>query len=565
MARRYRGLQASPLPIERLFPEEQAGARTNFWVLEGAGPDVHQIEAGLLHVSTHALWYVESELPVSLEDITRAAKLFDEETYPFVITHFGHGKVPSGKVTVLIARLSDVGGYFTSIDQLPAVIDHDSNERAIIYINASVPVGSPGFMGTLAHELQHFVHSWVDPDEETWINEGLSEFASSAAGYPTIPGSIYLQMPETSVVHWPMEIQDSGPSYAGALLFLHYLASRTGGLESMSRLIAEPADGVQGIQAYLRQASPGLEFRDVLGDWMVANYLGAFEGPYGYPGRPGFLQIDRQVSGPGTLQSSVPQFGAWYVHFPPGSVFDVHFQGAAATPLLPEPPPSGPSCWWGNRGDGLDATLTRALDLAAVESATLSFWQWYQMEPGYDYGYVAISTDGGGTWVPQAGRHTSHDDSNQRALGPGYTGSSGGWAQEQIDLSAYAGQKVLLRFEQLTDESISGDGWCIDDISVPEIGLEDDAESDGAWEQDGFMRLPAGGVVQEFVLRLIRGEGRTATVERIVLSAGNQASFTVGSGAVLLVTAMAPKTRQPATFTLVSSAPALSQVSTGGR
>ena len=550
VARRYRGVHAEPIPFGQLFPGEPVGATASFWVLDDPGPAVRLSQAELLYGGTHALWYVEAGLQVSLEDLILTAQQFDEQTYPSVMATFGGGLVLPGRITILATKLSGVGGYFTSVDHLPTTVEPTSNERAMLYVNGRIPIKSQEFLGTVAHELQHLVHALVDPDEDTWVNEGLSVFASLSGGYPTVPARVYFQTPETSIVHWPTEIEASAPSYAGASLFIQYLASRTGGLASIHELVAEPADGMRGIQAYLDRTTSGLGFREVLGDWMVANYLGAASGPYGYPGQQGTLQVAHQLSGPGTLAASVPQFGAWYVVLTPNLPLQVQFQGASATPLLPVTPFSGESCWWSNSGDTLDATLTRTLDLTAVPSATLSFRSWHQIEEGFDYGYVAVSTDGGATWMAQAGRYTRSDDPGRRSLGPGYTGESDGWVQEQIDLSRYAGRTVLLRFEYLTDEAISSDGWCIDDIAIPEIGLVDGAESDGDWESQGFMRLPAHGVAQEFMLRLIGGHGQRAAVEPVSLDADNRATLTITSPAVLVVTAIAPKTRQPAGFTL---------------
>ena len=296
-------------------------------------------------------------------------------------------------------------------------------------------------------------------------------------------------------------------------------------------------------------------FRELLADWAVANFLRAESGPYGYPSQEGVLLVDRQMTTAGRLAGEVAQFGAWYVSFPAATALDISFQGAPTAPLLPTLPASGASCWWSNRGDGLDATLTRSVDLTPVSSATLTFRQWHELEDEFDYGYVAISTDDGATWTAQAGRYTASDGPGRRTLGPGYTGSSGGWVEEEVDLAPYAGCRVLLRFEHLTDEAISADGWCIDDIAIPEIGFMDDAETEGDWEAEGFMRLPEQGVAQGFALRLVSGRGDDAVVAPITLGGDNHASFAVEGPAVLVVTATAPKTRQPARFTLDAAVP----------
>jgi len=39
------------------------------------------------------------------------------------------------------------------------------------------------YEGTFAHEYQHLLHSYTDPDEVNWINEGLSDRAQTLTGY----------------------------------------------------------------------------------------------------------------------------------------------------------------------------------------------------------------------------------------------------------------------------------------------------------------------------------------------------------------------------------------------
>jgi len=57
------------------------------------------------------------------------------------------------------------------------------------------------------------------------------------------------------------------------------------------------------------------------------------------------------------------------------------------------------------------------------------------------------------------------------------------WVHEQIDLSAYAGKQIAVRFEYVTDEAYNTAGWAIDDISVPELGYSTDAETgDDGWQ-----------------------------------------------------------------------------------
>ncbi len=123
-----------------------------------------------------------------------------------------------------------------------------------------------------------------------------------------------------------------------------------------------------------------------------------------------------------------------------------------------------------------------------------------------------------------------------------------------MDLTPFAGQPVQLRFEYVTDETVNGDGWCLDDISIPELDFDDDAESDGGWTARGFVRVPGNRVPQAYVVRLVRGTGGDAVVEELTLDANNRGVARVRGPAVLVVAPMAPKTGQPAPFVLEARA-----------
>ncbi|MDI6704503.1 MAG: VWA domain-containing protein [bacterium] len=88
---------------------------------------------------------------------------------------------------------------------------------------------------------------------------------------------------------------------------------------------------------------------------------------------------------------------------------------------------------------------------ATSDKLTLSFYTWYEMESGYDYGYLQISTDGGSSWI---------------TLGASYNGSSNDWLQTQIDLSTYAENSIKIAFYFTSDRSVTYAGWYIDDILI---------------------------------------------------------------------------------------------------
>jgi hypothetical protein len=137
------------------------------------------------------------------------------------------------------------------------------------------------------------------------------------------------------------------------------------------------------------------------------------------------------------------------------------------------------------------------------------------------------------------------------------TGLSGGgskpaWVKQTADLSAYAGKTVQLRFEYVTDAALNFDGFALDDISIPEVNLADDAEQDAGWAANGFIRS-SNVVRQRYIVQVI-SYSATPTVERHVVEDGSLELDVDGSkdrkAPIVAVTALAPRSTQTNSFTL---------------
>jgi bacillopeptidase F (M6 metalloprotease family) len=109
--------------------------------------------------------------------------------------------------------------------------------------------------------------------------------------------------------------------------------------------------------------------------------------------------------------------------------------------------------------------------------ASFSFWHWYNMENEYDGGNVQVSTDGGATFAlltPAGGYDGIARTGNAGIPGqPCFTDIHESWQQELFDLSAYAGQQVVLRFHFGSDGSVVRSGWYIDDLRLRSSNVDD--------------------------------------------------------------------------------------------
>jgi len=93
------------------------------------------------------------------------------------------------------------------------------------------------------------------------------------------------------------------------------------------------------------------------------------------------------------------------------------------------------------------------VDGKEVHSAFLNFSQWVEGEfDGHtpvDYGYVYI--DDGTGWT---------------IIGGPYYSTNGEWEFENIDISAYIGKDIKIRFGWFSDDYMNYEGWYIDDICI---------------------------------------------------------------------------------------------------
>lgn len=123
-------------------------------------------------------------------------------------------------------------------------------------------------------------------------------------------------------------------------------------------------------------------------------------------------------------------------------------------------------------------TLTNPINLTGIINPYLNFYTKFDIENGWDYGQVEVSTNNGSTWIPLQGQYTnSGTGSFQPAGEPLYDGTKTEWVKEEISLASYISNQFKIRFELKSDGSIEQDGWYVDDIgilyySIPQNPLE---------------------------------------------------------------------------------------------
>ena len=539
---------------------KQVGHTDTFWISDEVDdePVSYAIEASIAVVTEHAYWYVDVNADIPTVALSRAAAEFEERVHPLLTNATGDvwnpGVDNDPRFTVLHTPLVSAAGYFGSRDEYTKATHPRSNEREMIYMNSSIEPGTEVYMGVLTHEFQHAVSWNQDGGEESWINEGLAEYATHQAGYAASFVERFLRSPGTQLNFWPNSGRATVPHYGAAELFVNYLADHYGGFHGVGRMYRLAEDGEEGVDAYMGQF--GLRFEDVFRNWVVANYLDD-NGIYGYPSRDVRTQRVSSISGFGDREGTLAQFSTRYFDLRPGDgAARIRFEGQPTVRQTATDCRSGGRCWWSNRGDSVDTTLTREFDLTGLESATLEFWAWFDIEEGWDYAYVQVSADGGQTWSILKGAHSTSTDPVGNSYGPGYTGSSAGWVREELDLTPYTGGNVLVRFEYVTDDAVYLDGLLIDDLSVSELGYHDDAEREGAWDARGFALID-NTLPQSYMVQIVEIPALgTAIVRQLPLDADRTGEAVVrgfGSRIERAIVVVSPSTRhthQRASFRL---------------
>lgn len=574
-------------PYIRATPPDYQVGRTDTFYVAKATSGYFTMKATLFLKTAHAYWYVAQNMDIPHDTLMtllrKSAHDFETHVYPTDHRAFGQEWTPGidrdPRITVLNADLPGVGGYYSAEDLYPRTVNPYSNERKMLYISiTSYPLGTGSYDSTIAHELQHMIHWNQHERDDAWINEGSSVLAQVLNGYDADgQDGAFANAPGTQLDDFCYGAPDcsDGASiahYGAGFLWMLYLYQHYGGDKALRTMLTDKAlSGMALFDDVLARLGSHDRARDMFRKWVIANLVddprldgGAYGYQNVYPGCCVHASLTASThSYPYTRHATVNQFATDYVELKPGQSSTLHltFAGDPTVHIVDNTPVQGNSEWWSDRGDEVDSTLTRTLDLRRVRHATLQYDVWYDVEQDFDYGYVEVSTDGGSTWHTLHTPYTTNADPNGANYGNGYTGQSqkvkgnkNGWLHESIDLSRYAGHKIQVRFEQITDDAYNRAGITLDNIRVPQIGLAD-APGDPGWTSHGWTRvanlLPTGWLVQ---LVLYTNHGVQVRQVQVSELGHGQATISGLGGdvkrAVLAISPTAPQTTIPSSYTL---------------
>ncbi|MFX0028808.1 MAG: hypothetical protein ACFE8B_06335 [Candidatus Hermodarchaeota archaeon] len=593
------------------------------WSYEGIPYDYSDPGAGYYLLPGYRDW-------ITYENLEYVLSEFDEDDtgiHDKVVEHFGEyadrpGPEGDYKIQILIFNIRD--GLFYDPETAPWFIIgyfwsyiSDLNNANIFHMDTYQwwrRLGDPDvcpdpyahltplphqYEGTFAHEFQHLVHHDMDPNEESWVNEGCSMLAEWLCGYGFSPGHMedyFLWFWDTPLVVWESYLADYGASF----LWTFYMYEHYGGAPMIKALVAEQADGIEGWSKILKDRGIRRSFDQIFQDWAIANYLddtSFCKGRYGYydleigsddtngmsiqaaidfwiydSGNPAFLFPWRINTYPYEASEPTPIYGIYrglpytvnyYEFYDVPAFMEVEFYGA---PMGPTFPAYEGVYQWHSGADSYSWYRLGQTFTNLPAGAELTFMSYFDIEPYWDFGYVEVYDITDNEWYTLPGVQTttsigySYEADNPNcpvefeptayfdaSRWNGFTGNSGGWYQEVMDLSMFAGHDIELYFTYWTDQNTQGQGWYIDNIEITGV-LSDDVEAgEDGWVSTGWIRTD-GIIYNDFAVSFIKSttltkgngdplktwhrissmriDSETETGDEIILSLNNKRLFT---------------------------------------
>jgi hypothetical protein len=248
----------------------------NIWVEDGEWSNNHVTE-GVVQSILNGLLYETPQGSINPAD----------GILNIIHNHFGSPPNSDGDgiTDFLITDIKDgwqegegfIAGYFNPIDQYEndGKKTRSSNERDILYID-SVPgifrdnaYHYDRVLGTVSHEYQHLIQFNYDKNEETWINEGLSELSTFFCGYGLRNPSSYLSDTRIGLSTWDSDLPEALSHYAKVSLWTYYLYEKFGP-DVIKNVAQSGISGKNSITDALSSQGYSFSFQDVMYNFFSA-------------------------------------------------------------------------------------------------------------------------------------------------------------------------------------------------------------------------------------------------------------------------------------------------------
>jgi len=291
-----------------------------------------QVEADAIKSTPHSIAYVQQGVLASRQAIDALIDEFENTTYPRLSAFLGDPWNPGinsdPRFSILFMKMSPgIGGYYDPENELPRSQYPASNERKIIFLSADY-LSRYKIKEFLAHEFTHSITynqkiRRLGKEEQVWLNELRSEYASSYLGYDeNFKGSNleerfrdFLRNPYDHLITW----NNTPDDYAQVDMLGQYLAARFGP-QFFSEEIKSDDVGIASVNKTLQTFDSTLTFAKFFSQWRLANFINddsVLSGKYSYKNKnlaftfaPELSMDLTPVTTSQTLTASVPTFSA---------------------------------------------------------------------------------------------------------------------------------------------------------------------------------------------------------------------------------------------------------------
>lgn len=500
--------QVGAVPDELPEPDWEIGDRRVFYVIATDKAETLTVDAELIWLGENFAVWLDSDVRRPVSDSIRAGFAdFDLRVIDLMRSIFGSEASPGvdndPRLHALFTDKLALGvlGYFSSRDTVSPNVSPFSNGMELFMLNDVLLTASgERVVNTLSHEFQHMIHYNQDGNEGSNFDEGFSGFAEELTGKRFSDGTetAFYRQPDTPLSWWKVSPSVLA-SYGASYLFTKYVADQMG-LGFLKPWGEAQANQFDGLDEALQSVGADISADELYASWLGENLRAAIAGASTTKvwrdgesfGKSALRAVDvtELTCDAGTITEEVLSYGGRYFRLNrERGQAELTVSFGSEMPLFSMIGADETAAFYasGTTNNSL-LSMKRTFDLTkAGAQVALSFRIATDLETDFDYLYLLSSTDGEKSWTQLQLPGGSDQNLSGFNLGNGLTGSSGGWRDVSLDLSSFAGKQVVLRFDVITDQAVTGEGVLLKDFRLSDaMGLS--VSADDGWEMMGWSR-----------------------------------------------------------------------------
>ena len=400
-------------------------------------------------------WYIENQYVkhVNTELLELWIQKFNTEIHPIITNVFYNTDINPYTYVVITNLNPGIAGYYSDSNNYPVNLHYGSNEVDIIFIDIDqIKNGEQSFLSTLTHELTHLYQFQINSYSNSWIKEGTAELITNSVGLQRpLDSNIFSRPISLSTLNNPNLQQ-----YGYFTFFFLYLQDRFNPL-NLYELLQHENKSIEGIIDYLKtNHNYQNHSKDLLNEWGLEVLNCIIENCSFYDDFINSTPVI-ELNDSQTIEMLPLSLQFYKILDSQNTSIQI------STEILNE----NNDIWWSGNGDLIDNMITFEFEIKDLDNYSLYFDTYFDIEGRFDLVYLEISKDGGASWEILSTPAMNSQSSSFYALGPHYTNQIEDWINEEILIgNLNITDKLLVRFEYITDDSVNNKGFYIKDITL---------------------------------------------------------------------------------------------------